>query len=160
MSNKTYRNLWRFGNSPSSISRMKQQSNGSKEPHLWVGGKPPGLWFSVGNAWAKFWIDEGMPPQRIAFRAPLFVARGSLIVVATLDDIQSLSQKYGSYINGIGYMIRWNDMRKDNPEKKGVLLTFCPKFIKGSEWLMQWDVRSGVLWDISDVVVGSAERYI
>lgn len=73
---------------PSHSSSFFPKTRKDAKPHRW-------WWFSVNNEWEKFWKEEMGNTERVSYRTPLFIPKGSLLAIRTIKDVHTLFQKYG-----------------------------------------------------------------
>lgn len=126
--------------------------------------KPPGLWFAVGDEWLQHLKKTHFWMNKYKYLYEIEIDTNQLKVIDNMKALQEFSMSYGVHETSPKTTYTLNvDWYKFSNKTKSAGLIISPNFkrlhkkyssfnnvmdvFSGSEWYLNWDIASGVIWD-------------
>ncbi len=125
--------------------------------------KPDGIWYSCGNSWYTWIIEENMTEFLYKYIHKVNIPndaitniknknKNKLLVIKNINDFDIFNKKYGIIQNSgstVNQYIDWISVSKDYGG-----IEICPLIRSRTNytWYSTWDVASGCVWNIQPIV--------
>lgn len=106
------------------------------------GFKPKGIWYGIGTSWID-WVRTEMPEWEDEHVFKLDVNESEMLMIHTLEDLYSFTNKYG----GSDRLINWNLVANEYGGIEISPYMWRARMDRRTWWYYPWDVASGCIWN-------------
>ena len=106
------------------------------------GFKPRGLWYGIGTSWID-WVRNEMPEWEDEHVFKLDVNESEMLMIHTLKDLYSFTNKYG----GSDGLIYWHAVANQYGGIEISPYMWEARNDRRTWWYYPWDVASGCIWN-------------